>query len=61
MPHDKADRISVTLRLSPELLTALLRISHRAGQPLEASVVSLLWIACGLFELRARPGDDDRD
>lgn len=57
MPHERADRISVTLRLSPELLTAILRISHRAGRPLEATIVSLLWIAAGLLELRGDPDD----
>lgn len=60
MPHEEGSSISLHLRLSPELLTAILRIAGRSGRPLEATIVSLLWVAAGQIELRPWPEGDDR-
>lgn len=51
MPREKPTSVTVTLQLSPALYATIQRVAARAGKPLESTIVSLLWIACGQLQL----------
>ena len=52
MPRKDDGVVTVTLRLSPALYATVQRVAGRAGKPLQSTIVSLLWIACGRLSLR---------
>lgn len=51
MARDVDQYLTFTLKLSPALYSTINRVAGRAGKSLNATIVSLLWIACGRLQL----------
>ena len=54
MSYESKKTVTVNLRLSPALHRQLEAAARNAGKPLESTIKSLLWIALGAYNLRAR-------